>query len=172
MRVILFRHGPAGERDPLSWPDDRARPLTPRGAERTLAAARGVGAMESRIDHILSSPLERALATAKLLATGVEHDGEVEILESLSPGGSWRTTEKALSHYGELERVVLVGHEPELGKLAGVFLFGAPSALPLKKAGGCAIEFESHARAGTGALRWFLPPRALRRLAGRGRRSA
>ena len=31
MRVVLMRHGPAGDPDPQRWPDDRLRPLTPRG---------------------------------------------------------------------------------------------------------------------------------------------
>jgi len=53
---------------------------------------------------------------------------------------------------------VLVGHEPDLGKLAGVLLFGAPAALPLRKAGACSIEFDNHCAAGKGRLRipWLL----------------
>jgi len=67
--------------------------------------------------------------------------------------------------------VVLVGHEPHLGKLAGTLLFGAPAHLPIKKAGACAIDFEARPRAGGGQLVWFLPPRALRQLAGKKQRA-
>jgi len=64
-------------------------------------------------------------------------------------------------------RIALVGHEPDLGKLAGTLLFGAPSAVALKKAGACAIDFEGAIRPGSGRLCWFLTPRMLRRLARR-----
>ena len=59
--------------------------------------------------------------------------------------------------------MVLVGHEPDLGKLAGVLLFGAPTEVPLKKAGACSIAAEA-AEAGAGRLRWLLPPATLRAL--------
>ena len=65
------------------------------------------------------------------------------------------------------ETVALVGHEPDLGKLAGTLVFGAPSALPLKKAGACAIQFEGAARPGAGRMVWLLTPRLLRRQAGK-----
>ena len=65
----------------------------------------------------------------------------------------------------EDEAIALVGHEPDLGKLAGTLLFGAPAHVAIKKAGACAIEFESRAGAGGGRLLWFMPPRMLRRMA-------
>jgi phosphohistidine phosphatase len=63
--------------------------------------------------------------------------------------------------------LVLVGHEPDLGRLAGVLLFGAPRALPMRKAGACVIDFVGAVEPGEGRLHGFVPPRALRRLAGR-----
>ena len=57
MRILLFRHGPAGERDPEQWPDDRLRPLTPKGIERTRRAARGLLRLEGRPRVVLTSPL-------------------------------------------------------------------------------------------------------------------
>src|SRR5437762_3410272 len=58
----------------------------------------------------------------------------------------------------------LVGHEPDLGKLAGSLVFGAPRALPLKKAGACAIDFAGPVEAGAGQLAWFMSPKQLRAL--------
>jgi phosphohistidine phosphatase len=169
MRLILFRHGPAGERDPLRWPDDHARPLSDKGVERTLEAARGVLRLERGLTHVISSPLVRARQSAELLAGHAGLALEDAGMESLAPGGSWRRTLTALEALPVDARIALVGHEPDLGKLAGVLLFGAPRALTLKKAGACSIDFETHAVAGAGTLRWFLPPRALRQFAGRRR---
>jgi phosphohistidine phosphatase len=164
MKVILFRHGPAGRRDSSRWPDDVARPLTSRGEARTRLVARGLARLEPRIGAILTSPLERASATARVLqaATGT---GKPEILEALAPRGSYRQIVEALASRASDETVVLVGHEPGLGKLAGTLLFGAPAALPLKKAGACAISFVGPPLPGKGQLAWFLPPRTLRRMA-------
>jgi len=163
MRVILFRHGPAVERDAKRWPDDRLRPLTPRGEQRTRRAARGVLRLEDDVRRIFTSPLVRCTETAGVLAHAAGLEG-VEPLDALGPRGSWRTVINRLTEESPELTVALVGHAPELGKLAGVLLFGAPALLPLRKAGGCSIEFDAAPAAGQGRLRWFLPPRALARV--------
>jgi phosphohistidine phosphatase len=165
MRVVLFRHGPAGEADPRHWPNDALRPLTERGRERTLRAAQGVAELEPRIVRVISSPLLRARASAQVLLEALALHSRVTLCDALSPGGSASQLIEALPDLGEDEALALVGHEPDLGKLAGTLLFGAPAHVAMKKAGGCAIEFEGRARAGGGHLLWFLPPRVLRRVA-------
>ena len=167
MRIVLLRHGPAGTRDPSRWPDDAARPLTSRGRERTRRAAQGVRRLVDGVALVLTSPLVRARETADLLAAVVEPEKDVETLDSLAPGGS---TRPILARLGRLEpdsTVVLVGHEPDLGKLAGLLVFGAPAPLPLKKAGACSISFADSPAAGTGRVDWLLGPALLRRLARR-----
>jgi len=166
MRVYLLRHGPAGSRDASRWPDDSQRPLTPRGRERTEQAARGLVSLEPEPTLILTSPLARAAQTAKLLRSAYARAVEVEEFDALAPGGSYRAIVQRLAAAGANDAIVLVGHEPDLGKLAGVLVFGAPaSSLPLKKAGACSIHFSAEVRAGAGRLHVFLTPRVLRRLA-------
>lgn len=168
MRILLFRHGPAGARDPLRWPDDRKRPLTEKGRARTLRAAQGLVHLEPGITLVLSSPLERCQGTCECLREAHGEEPAVRYHESLAPGGSWRETLELLDDVPEASVVAIVGHEPDLGKLAGVLLFGAPAAMPLRKAGACSIEFAARPAAGKGRLRWSLPPRALRRFARHG----
>jgi phosphohistidine phosphatase len=86
----------------------------------------------------------------------------VDTLEALSPGGSTRKIFEALATHRADASIVVVGHEPDLGALAGTLI--GTGALPLKKAGACAIECEGKAAPGTGELTWFIPPRLLRRL--------
>ncbi len=172
MRLVLFRHGPAGDRDPVRWPDDRLRPLTDKGAARTRQVALALAGLERDLGHVFSSSLERAEQTAALLAEAAELETPTA-LDALEPGGSWRDAIAAIAErleqglLDESDTVALVGHEPELGKLAGVLLFGAPQSLPLKKAGACAIDFDGAPEPGAGQLRWFLGPRVLRSLAGK-----
>lgn len=165
MRLVLLRHGPAGTRDPLTWPDDRERPLTEKGLARTQRAVEGLLRLEPEISLVLSSPLKRCAQTAECLRAALDGAARVRSTGALAPGGSWREVFQQLESPGETGTVVLVGHEPDLGKLAGVLLFGAPAALPLRKAGACSIEFETRPAPGKGRLRWFLPPRSLRRFA-------
>jgi phosphohistidine phosphatase len=165
MRLILFRHGPAGAPDPRRWPDDRHRPLTAKGEERTRRAGRGLRRLEGEFPLILTSPLVRCARSAELLREAGGSRSGVEAIASLAPGGSWRQVLQRVAEESPDATIVLVGHEPQLGKLAGVLVFGAPAALPLKKAGACALAFEDSVAPGAGRLCWFLTPRLLVRLA-------
>src|SRR5207247_1847995 len=127
MIVVLLRHGPAGTQDASSWPDDRQRPLTPRGVERTRLAALGLRRLlKGPVAAILSSPLRRAIQTAEIAANAL-HVEHVQELAGLAPEGSYRRVVEALHKRDPAETLVLIGHEPDLGKLAGVLVFGAPS---------------------------------------------
>src|SRR5260221_1536415 len=85
MRVILFRHGPAGERDAARWPDDSLRPLTSEGAQLTRRVATGLARIEPAIDQVVASPFARARQTAQVVAD-VLRIGTVEELDALRPG--------------------------------------------------------------------------------------
>ncbi len=168
MQVILFRHGPAGGRDAARWPDDAQRPLSSKGEQRTLAAALGLARLAGDITQIATSPLLRATQTADVLNGVLDLPAPPVVLGALAPGQGYRRVIEWLHAQDSEASVVLVGHEPDLGKLAGVLLFGAPAALPFKKAGACQVSFVGEVAAGAGRLKWFLPPKELRRLAKRG----
>ena len=173
MRVVLFRHAPAETRDPDLWPDDAERPLTSRGAKRAKRVAAGIRALEPALVRVLSSPAVRARETALALTAAIGEDARLETLAPLGPDGSWRQHLGVLMSLAEEDpaaTIALVGHEPDLGKLAGALLFGAPTPMPLKKAGACAIGLD-HPAVGAGTLLWWCPPRALRALARRRRGS-
>jgi phosphohistidine phosphatase len=164
VQIVLFRHGPAGRRDVSRWPDDAKRPLTPRGEERTLEAAKGLRRVIGReLKTVLTSPLLRSRRTAEIVAETFGLTAPRSHAE-LAPGGSYRALIEALKKLGSDDRVILVGHEPDLGRLAGTLLFGAPRPIPLRKAGACVIEFVGEIAPGEGRLTAFLPPRLLRRL--------
>src|SRR5437763_11510845 len=67
MDLYLVRHAIAGDADPAQWPDDRDRPLTPKGVRRFEEAARGLGKLVSEVDVMLSSRFVRAWQTAEIL---------------------------------------------------------------------------------------------------------
>lgn len=168
MRILLFRHAPAERRDEQRWPDDLTRPLTARGVRRARQASRAIVRLAPGLTHVFASPARRAAETARELVRAAAGEVRLEAMQALAPGGSWREVLRVLARHDDSSVIALVGHEPDLGKLAGVLLFGAPTALPLKKAGAAAIDAESPA-AGVGRLLWWWSPGALRALAKRKR---
>ena len=162
MRLLIIRHAIAVPGGTPGIPDDD-RPLTPRGRRRFRRAARGLARIAKRPDVLLSSPLVRAVATAKLAAKAW--------------GGLEPTIEPALAH-GNLARVLaalaaqpaeaavaVVGHEPYLsGLLAALLGAREGNRLAFRKGGVALVDLPGAPKDG-GTLLWFLPPKLLRRLA-------
>lgn len=164
MRLLIIRHAHAEPRDATRWPDDLERPLTPRGVRRARRAARAIARLEPEVSVIFSSPARRAAQTAAVVAEALGGLAPVRPLDAALPGSTWRELLRAIAREPRDATVALVGHEPDLGKLAGALLFGAPAAVPFKKAGVLALDLPSLA-AGHGRLRWSFTPRALAALA-------
>jgi phosphohistidine phosphatase len=59
--------------------------------------------------------------------------------------------------------MALVGHEPDLGEMAG-HLSGLRHRLEFKKGAVCRIDIDDLPPAGPGDLRWMLTPKILRAL--------
>lgn len=163
MDCLLFRHGIAVERE--DWEGQEAeRPLTRKGAEKAREAAVGLRRLDIAPTHLLSSPLTRALETAKLVGE-VFRLGDVKVCDELLPDAPPDKLFPLLASLPEDACAICVGHEPHLGLAAGFMLFGRPATgLPLKKAGVCCIRFEDGLKAGKGTLRWWLTPDQLRKL--------
>ncbi len=164
MRLILFRHGIAVDRDDPACPPDDERPLTPKGVRRTRSAARGLRAAGARPEAIYSSPLLRARQTAALAAEALDIPPDaVRITGHLRPEGDPAAVLALLARAGHAE-ALLAGHAPNLDRVLGAALRirGEPPAA-LKKAGAAYVDWEPGA---AGLLRWLLEPGALRRLGG------
>lgn len=172
VELMLLRHGIAEERR-ADLPDAERR-LTARGRERTLAVMRHLAALGLQADQILSSPLRRALQTADL-AMEVKLAPVLEVAEGLAPGADplpllidFRTS---ASDAGQA-RLMLVGHEPDLGLLCCRLLAAPPGAIRLRKAGLALLDLggwmasrdpaASSRPQGGAELKLLLAPRVLR----------
>lgn len=161
-QLLLLRHGIAEERrEGLA---EEARALTGRGQRRTAAVVAALAERGLRADRLLSSPLTRARQTAELaLAAGLAPSLAIEA--ALRPGSDacaalpgWFA---ALAPPGPLgRRLLLVGHEPDLGDLACRLLGARPGSVPLRKAGLAVLELPAGAAAGARLL-LLLSPRLL-----------
>ncbi len=115
MELILWRHAEAETDDR----DDRARRLTAKGQRQARRAAKWLHERLPGEPLVLASPARRAVQTAKVLTDRYRIDprldttaGARELLAASGwPGGSGS--------------VVLVGHQPALGRAASLVLAGA-----------------------------------------------
>jgi phosphohistidine phosphatase len=162
MDVILFRHGIAV--DPQDWEgEEDERPLTVKGRDKTRQAAAGLVRLDLAPTELLTSPLLRAMETAKILREEFQLRTESQRYEELRPESLPEKLFPLLGSFPLDACVICVGHEPHLGALAGIMLFGKPvSGLAFKKAGACCIRFERHPLPGEGSLRWWMTPSQLR----------
>jgi len=163
MDLLIVRHAIAFETDANRWPDDRKRPLTAEGAARARQAAKGLKRLVDRPQCLLTSPLTRAKQTAAILTEFARWPAALDC-PALSPGESAEAALEALRAKSH-SLVVVVGHQPGLGKLIAASTgTGRPRTFDLKKFGAAFLSFNGSPRAGHAVLRWLLAPSILRAL--------
>ena len=162
LELYLIRHGIAAERGE-EYPDDSKRPLTSSGMSKLRDEAKGLNELEVTFGLIITSPLVRTKQTAEIIAGTLKDKPQVITSDSLAPAGTPAGVVQELGKHARQARIALVGHEPNLGELAAR-LIGAKSPIEFKKGAICRIDFDVLPPKGIGQLRWFIPPRVLRRL--------
>lgn len=162
LELYLIRHGIAADRGD-DYPDDSKRPLTAKGLAALKKEASALAQLGVDFDQIITSPLVRTRQTAEVFSQVLSSTPPVALSDSLAPAGAPAAVFQELARHMRKERIALVGHEPNIGELAAR-LIGARVPLDFKKGAICRIDFEVFPPKGTGQLRWFLPPRLLRRL--------
>lgn len=161
-----MRHAIAEDREEWAGAgfDDGLRPLTARGRAKMKRGAKGLATIAGAVGLVATSPLERAKATARLVAKRLD-DPRVVSVEVLAPGHPATDVLAWLARRRE-KTILLVGHEPDLGRLAALLVHGKSSpALAMKKGGACLLRAPRRPSPGSAELRWFLAPSLLRRLA-------
>ena len=121
VRLYLVRHAEAAAGEP-----DELRRLTPEGRRNARALGERLAADGVRPDAVLSSPLLRARETAEEVArlSGVAPDAD----DRLAPGATTADVRAAVEGRGEA--VVVVGHQPDCGKIAAELGDGREPAFP------------------------------------------
>lgn len=128
--VVIWRHADAG--DPLPDRDaDFARPLSALGRSQAAGVGRWLASRLPAPWRVLSSPAPRARQTAAALTP----DPLIErLLEpDSSPDAYLQVLEQALAQ--SRDTIVLVGHQPFVGALAGRLLGVGEGGLSVVKAG-------------------------------------
>jgi phosphohistidine phosphatase len=167
MILYIVRHAIAVPRGTAGM-DDGDRALTDEGVSKMKQIAAGLYRLGYVPEIILSSPLVRAKQTAEILLQAFGKGIELEIFPALAPEGARRELFREINSLEKkrIHRLMIVGHQPSLGEIAGEIAFGSSTHyIELKKGGVCIIELDSAQGAPKGILAELLTPAILRHLA-------
>src|SRR3989442_13463237 len=124
MDLILWRHA-----DAEAAGDDLARQLTAKGREDAARVAEWLLARLPSRFSVVASPAVRAQQTASALKV------KVDTSKILSPGASVDAILKAAGWPRQRGTVVIVGHQPDLGRALAHLVAGVRSEGDIEKGG-------------------------------------
>ena len=163
--LFIMRHGIAVARGTPGISDDAKRALTPEGKKKVEEIAQGLLNLGVNFDWIVTSPLVRAVETARMVREVAGPEIPLDVCDDLRPGGAPEALIAYLAKHENRKRILVVGHEPDLSELAGRLIgAGHRAHLALKKGGCCLVEFSEFPPKSPGKLIWWLTPRVMRRL--------
>ena len=124
MDLILWRHAEAEEGG-----IDMARELTAKGRKQAVAVGGWLDARLPKETRVLVSPAARAQQTAAGLGR------RFETVAAIEPGADAADVMHAAGWPETAGTVLVVGHQPTLGQVTAMLLFGEPRPFTLKKGG-------------------------------------
>jgi phosphohistidine phosphatase len=159
MIVYFLRHANAGERRPNPVLDEK-RPLDKEGIEQCRYVGRLLYSMDAHVDLILSSPLKRATQSASMVGNEIAYELKIETTPALRPGAGYEAFRDLLHKVGELESVMVVGHNPNLSRFLSLLVTGGLSnaAIEMKKGSVARVEVGSK----RSVLNWMVTPRLIK----------
>ncbi|MBN2324686.1 MAG: histidine phosphatase family protein [Spirochaetes bacterium] len=120
--IQLMRHGKSDWSNPAAHDTDR--PLSKRGIKDAVRKGRTLVRFGRVPDWIVSSPTLRAMQTAEIVAEECRLLRPLVIDEPLYQGETGDVL-RAIRHLpGEIERPLIVGHNPTIEETAGLLLSG------------------------------------------------
>ena len=164
MDIYFLRHAPAVQRGIAQFPNDD-RPLTEQGIRKMKKGARGLRTLLPLVDVVCSSPLVRALDTAKIAAEALGFSGPIQQCPQLLPDAGFVDFLSMVKEHSLSETLLVVGHEPNMGRMISSLLGTSRVMIELRKGGLCRIRIEGTPGGGTGTLVYHLTPKQLRLMA-------
>jgi phosphohistidine phosphatase len=159
INIFLMRHA-----DAVPELEDPDRPLSGRG-RRQVDDMAAFFKMRGNFDvgRVWHSPLLRAVQTADLFCDQLGIDGTRRMIDGLLPFDDVDGVARRLSGFGY--PLLIVGHEPHLGRLAADLVTGDPDQeiVNFKKGAVLCLEREeSKSETALWTIRWFVTPALVR----------
>lgn len=159
MELYIIRHATAVEAN--AYISDENRYLSDKGKKEAQMMGTFLKALKLCFNVVLSSPLIRAVDTAKLLIkfSGSEGASKIEICDFLLPGAHFQNLAQELKKYENEKRIAILGHSPDVNNIISKICFQSDvTGVKLKN---CAIAFIDEVTLGktlSGKLRWIIEP--------------
>jgi phosphohistidine phosphatase len=153
MELLILRHADAV----FDAPSDFDRQLSEKGVRQAHEVAAFLKARQCIPDLVLSSPAVRARSTAEVITSELK----VELIECpwALPGMYSEDAIQQLSAFSHFNRVLLVGHQPDLAELTARLLgMPNPDRLHVRKASLIHLKMQGTAGA---TLEAFIPCRLM-----------
>jgi phosphohistidine phosphatase len=163
MEVYMLRHSDAVPRGTPGYPNDD-RPLTEDGVKKFTEAAKAIAGLAGNFDVIISSPLIRALDSAKIAAEAAGYKKNIITSQYMIPGSPMRSLFNFLKEFNSKNKILLAGHEPHLGYLASLMIGIEEHVIEFKKGGMCRINISKFPPEKPGVLVWHLTQKQLREI--------
>ena len=157
--IFILRHAHA--QDISDRETDFERKLTEEGIKKTRKISLFFDSLEKNLDLVLSSPFLRAKETASIFVQNLKPKPELKIVDFLSAGTSSKEIAKGLLPYNSFEKLLLVGHAPDLEMFLGR-LIGAERVI-LKRGALAKVRLNSSIEL-SGELIWLVIPRLIKNL--------
>ncbi len=140
--IILWRHAEAVVANDATLQSDMARALTPKGQRQAKRMARWLKPHLPENSLLLSSAALRAFQTAQAL--NKSKSTHINLHSGLNPTASLREILDYLASFSSKSNLLLVGHQPLLGRIAGHLLGLEVSDLNIKKGAIWWLRLESN----------------------------
>lgn len=131
MKLYLLRHADA-ERQKEGM-DDSDRALTEKGIKQIKDLINNIKSKEIIFDYIFTSPYKRAFQTAEIIANDLSLEERLIESPPLACGARTKEIRQIINAHQKSKEILCVGHEPDLGIIAGELL-GIGGARPFSKA--------------------------------------
>lgn len=161
MKIYLIRH--ASALDALVDSDDTLREITDEGVKDAKKTAEVLQRIAGKPDAVISSPLTRAVQTARVIAkkTGFKH--EIMLFDGLKPEATPDAVVEFIVANEDFDKVFIIGHQPLLGKiLARITGFG--KSFDIAKCGVYCVNAQCSNGILQGVIEGYITPSLVRKL--------
>lgn len=156
MILYVMRHAEAVEgSDTLQ---DEWRYLTEKGRSTAEKMSSSIAKIGPKPRLTITSPLTRSVQTAEIAAEKACRKNVVVASGLLLPGADVSELITYLKSCKEAKRVMLVGHEPQLGSLVATLLGREDESISLKKGACVALELDPDKNEKAAGFLWYQVP--------------
>jgi phosphohistidine phosphatase len=156
MILYIVRHTEAVEESETL--QDQWRYLTEKGRTAARKVSDKIFKHGPKARLTLTSPLTRAVQTAEIVAEKACRRNVITASPLLLPGADITELVNHIKQYGDAKRIMLVGHEPQLGIVIARLLGLDGATVPLKKGSCVALKLDQNSIEKPACFLWYLIP--------------